>query len=361
MADIKPHLAEDEKDYTFADLTPINKKNTVKWFLIVLISALAYLILACGYLHADKIAQDTSWNSKTSPNNESLRYAEDIASIYGATHVQTGIYVENVKSVSIKDSQYVADMTVWFRWTGDDDLDMANHFRVYKGTVTNKDVAIDTVQMGEHYQQVRFTATITRDFHTTRFPLESLQLHTYIESEYTADRVIFDADLDSSAINPSIYASGYDISRTATTATAYRYTTDLGETFKDGGNPVTSELFNNIEVKRSGFGLYLLCFIAMYGTSLWVLISLFLAARRRVDPLGMIPSALFGTVSNVMVGAVMLPSSLDVGLLVFVNIWGIATILVCTGVIIHVNSLRSNLGGGVKNQPPPISEVCCSS
>ena len=309
-----------------------------------------YICLVCAYLHADKISQDGSWTKYDIANNEDLQYAETIASTYGATRVTTGIYMDNIKSISIKDSQFTADMVVWFRWSGDDDLDMADHFKIYKGSITKKDVAVDTIQNGEHYQQVRLTATITRDFHTVRFPLESLQLHTYIESEYTANRVIFDADLDSSSYNPDLYASGYDLTRANTQATAYHYTTDLGETFADGGTPVASELYNNIEVRRSSPGLYFICFIAMYGTSLWVLISLFLAARRRVDPLSMIPSALFGTVSNIMVGAVMLPSSLDMGLLLFVNAWGIATIIACTCIIIHINTLRSSLGGGAKNQ-----------
>lgn len=55
----------------------------------------------------------------------------------------------------------------------------------------------------------------------------------------------------------------------------------------------------------------------------------------------MIPAALFGTVSNIMVGANLLPDALEVGLLEYVNIWGIFTILAVTISVINVNRIRS--------------------
>jgi hypothetical protein len=108
--------------------------------------------------------------------------------------------------------------------------------------------------------------------------------------------------------------------------------------------PVTSEFVTALTFRRNGLGLYFKCFIAMYGTTLWVLIMLYICGHHRVDPLGMIPGALFGTVSNIMVGAALLPDALDMGLLEFVNVWGILTILATAVVIIQVNNIRSQYG-----------------
>jgi hypothetical protein len=58
----------------------------------------------------------------------------------------------------------------------------------------------------------------------------------------------------------------------------------------------------------------------------------------------MIPGALFGTVSNIMVGAALLPDALDLGLLEFVNIWGILTIVMVAVYIIQINNIRSEYG-----------------
>ena len=96
-----------------------------------------------------------------------------------------------------------------------------------------------------------------------------------------------------------------------------------------------------MEINRSSLGLYAKCFVALFGTSLWVFITMLLCTYHRVDPLSMIPAALFGTVSNIMVGANMLPDSLEIGLLEYVNAWGILTIIAGALTIININRIRT--------------------
>lgn len=59
------------------------------------------------------------------------------------------------------------------------------------------------------------------------------------------------------------------------------------------------------------------------------------------DPLGMVPAALFGTVTNIMVGTNLVPDALEVGLLEYVTIWGIMTILGNAISIININHVRN--------------------
>lgn len=54
----------------------------------------------------------------------------------------------------------------------------------------------------------------------------------------------------------------------------------------------------------------------------------------------MIPAALFGTVTNITVGASLLPDTLSLGLLEFVNTWGVLTIIAGTITVINVNHIR---------------------
>ncbi|NCB92424.1 MAG: hypothetical protein EOM40_07605 [Clostridia bacterium] len=56
----------------------------------------------------------------------------------------------------------------------------------------------------------------------------------------------------------------------------------------------------------------------------------------------MIPAALFGTVSNIMIGANLLPDALDIGLLEYVNFWGILTILMGALIVININRIRTS-------------------
>ena len=104
----------------------------------------------------------------------------------------------------------------------------------------------------------------------------------------------------------------------------------------------TSEFVGAIELNRVDFGLYAKCFIALVGTLTWVLITLFLSSYHKIDPLGMVPGTLFGTVANIMVGASLLPDSLQMGLLEFVNTFGILIILFASVAIISVNSSRNH-------------------
>jgi len=103
---------------------------------------------------------------------------------------------------------------------------------------------------------------------------------------------------------------------------------------------MSSEIITALEINRSSYGLYFKCFIALAGTLLWSLIALFICIYHHVDPLGMLPGALFGAVGNIMVGASLLPDALETGLLEYVNIWGILIIMGVTIAIININRLR---------------------
>jgi hypothetical protein len=168
-------------------------------------------------------------------------------------------------------------------------------------------------------------------------------MNVYIESEYPAEQVIFDGDVDNSAMNSSMSIAGFKVSSVEWGEAAHQYVSNFSQPGLDE-DPVESEYVTSIIVKRDGIGLYLKCFLAMYGTSLWVLIMIYICANHHVDTVGMIPGALFGTVSNIMVGAALVPDALSMGLLEYANIWGIMTILMGAMAIIQTNQIRSEHG-----------------
>ncbi|MEG2372511.1 MAG: hypothetical protein RSB36_06970, partial [Hydrogenoanaerobacterium sp.] len=143
-----------------------------------------------------------------------------------------------------------------------------------------------------------------------------------------------------SGVNPSMGISGYKLMRNTVGVVNYEYLNTQSDPVI-GKAPVHSELVTALEINRSTWGLYVKCFIALFGTTTWVLITLFLNTYHKVDPLGMIPAALFGTVSNIMVGANLLPDALQLGLIEYVNIWGVMIILAVTFAIININRIRS--------------------
>ena len=133
--------------------------------------------------------------------------------------------------------------------------------------------------------------------------------------------------------------SGFEYKRSAVSTYTMEYESTLGK--PRTSIPIVQELCVSMEINRSGFGLYVKCFIALLGTITWVFITLFLCTYHRVDPLTMIPAALFGTVTNIMVGANLLPDALQVGLLEYVTIGGILVILSCALSVVNINRIRN--------------------
>ena len=321
----------------YKDLDNKQKRKFLGSLGLIVVIATLFIGYAGTNLYQDRANEDKYWDSYL----ETPKEIQEIIADKGrdATKVHVGTYIENLKEINIKGSSFRASYEIWFKWDGNPDLDMKNHFRIYKGTVNKMEVIKDYHEDGMNYQKLRVDVSVTKNFWTKRFPLESHQLRMYLMSNYPVEDVVFIGDINESTSNPNLSITGYDLKRHGTGVT--------GVTMKSTGDPqmdediTSSEFMTAIEINRSGGGLYIKCFIALVGTITWVMIALFLCSYHHVDPLGMIPAALFGTVSNIMVGANLLPDALDLGLLEYVNTFGIMTILAVALVVINANRLRT--------------------
>ena len=318
-------------------LEPWKRKKILTWFLFFGIVGIVYLSVTGSILYKDKAAENSYWESGLKDDVKNLELASQYSA--NATEVTVGTYIENLKEVNVKSSYFRIVFNCWFKWEGDDDLDMANNFRVYNGLMNKKEILEEVHEDGQHYQMLRVDATVQKNYWIVRFPLESYQMRLYIEPNYAVDRITMKADTEYSAVNQNLNITGFDLKRHAVSVYTMKYDSTLGN--PNVSVPVAQELCTSIEINRSGFGLFLKCFIALCGTITWVFITLFLCTYHRVDPLGMIPAALFGTVTNIMVGANLLPDALQVGLLEYVTFGGIMVIIFCAISVINVNRIRN--------------------
>ncbi len=265
----------------------------------------------------------------------------DLEEVSGnATKVLCGTYVDNIYDIDMAQGTFTASFLTWFRWEGDEITDMADHFRIYKGHILNKSV-IKNYQLGKtHYQLLRANVRVAHNFWTKGFPLDKHRLSFYLEPYYTAKRVLLVPDTKSSNVNLDLHITGYDITKTGIGASAYEYRNTRGDMEIEGLKNISSEIVTAIQIKRDGFGLYVKCFIGLFGCLIWALMVLYINIYHRVDPLSMLPGALFGCVANIMVGASLLPDALELGLLEYVNIWGIFIILCVALTIMKINAMR---------------------
>lgn len=329
--------AGQKKRLRVSEISAWQKKRlyvTLMLFLGVSLSFLAYAVIS---LYQDKKNEDKYWKEYLTIDSE-LQEKIDYYSTE-ASYVSVGTYIENLKEINLKNNSFTLDYLIWFNWEGNPDLDMANNFRIYKGNITKKEVVEDYHEGNANYQLVRITVTVSKVFWTPRFPLESHQLRIYVEANHPVDDIVFVKDEDSS-VNPNINIAGYETTRIDSAVVANEYLNNNGDPRIENA-VIKSEYVTQLEIARSDMGIYLKCFIALFGTSVWVFIVLYINTKHRVDPLGMIPAALFGTVSNIMVGANLLPDALQIGLLEYVNFWGILTILSVALTVINVNRIRS--------------------
>lgn len=296
-----------------------------------------YIAIACVDMLHDRKSTANEWKSQTNHPIDIKQELEDRSQ--GATDVLCGTYIENLKNIDLKGSSFRAVMLLWFRWEGDEALDLKNHYRFYKGYVNTSHLVEEYHEGNMHYQQLRVDVTITKIFDTNRFPLDSQQLHLYLECDHPVEKVRLRMDPECGT-NESLEVAGYRITNAYMQETHHRYASTHANPLLTQPE-MTSEILTTIELSRDSFGLYLKCFIALFGTTVWVFVAMFICTYHRVDPLGMIPGALFGTVSNIMVGASIVPDTLSLGLLEYINLWGVMTVLAAAICIINMNRIRS--------------------
>ncbi|MCH3943347.1 MAG: hypothetical protein LKE37_06735 [Atopobiaceae bacterium] len=326
------------------DLAPWKRRMLRHWLLGTALVGAALIVFACLCLRDAVGDERAEWFDQSSPQVQSwLSTADRQAGEGNATRVTCGTYLSNISSIDIAGTDFNVTMQVWFRWQGDEALDMADHFTIYKGIINSQEVVRQESVGDTHYQLVRLNVDISKDFDTRRFPLDSHQLCIYVKSAYPASQVIFVPDVENSQVNGGLSTSGYDIGDETWGESAYvRESSDGAPGIEE--HQAMSEFVTAVTITSKGFGTFFKCFVAMYATSLWVLIMLYICGKDRVDPLDMLPDALFGTVANVMIGAALLPDALSLGLLEFVNMWGVATVLMATLAVIQINNIRSDYG-----------------
>lgn len=319
-------------------INPAQRKKLRIYKYIYIIAAVSFLCYCTFDLISDKMAENGYWDSAMTTSSD---VAKEAAALDGsAEKVQVGTHIGDIKNFNIEDSAFTVSGSVWFKWTGDPDLDMAHHFSIYKGTIKDSKVSQEIHDGNTNYQLVDFEATISKEFWTKRFPLESHQIRMYIMSDYPVDDVVFTDDKANSKVADNLSVTGFKTLRSATDTLFYKLDTSYGEPgIKD--KVIVSEHVTQIEISRSSVGLYLICFISLFGTVIWALISLYICTYHRVDPLSLLPGALFGAAANVIVGANRV-ANIQSGLLLYVNILGISTILIVSLLIIVINRIRAH-------------------
>ncbi|MDR3589016.1 MAG: hypothetical protein P4N41_05085 [Negativicutes bacterium] len=242
--------------------------------------------------------------------------------------VKIGTYIDDVDSLSIKDSNWTTNFYVWFNWNGDKTLDPGGKMVLVDGVINKKDLLEDYHDInGVNYQRYKISAKIIKFYDTTRVPIENQMLNIYIEDgARDGTKLRFEAD-SSSNLSSRITIPGYRIIRSSNVVKTHTYRSSYGDPkVEPNAQKVFSQYIYAMEINRIDYGLYIKLFLSLFAALLLTLSSFFIKPSD-IGPRFSLPTgAYFGAVANSYVVNSILPSSGSFGLVDHVAGIGLFTI-----------------------------------
>ena len=229
--------------------------------------------------------------------------------------VETGIYVNQIHAVNLRENLYTIDFWLWFRWDGQDDYSPLESFEVINGRIESKASEykdkIDENGKERNYAYCRVVATITQFWDISRFPLDDHILNLSVEdSDNEEFKVKFVADTENSRTGPNVRVPGWTVGPAKGIVSSTHYTSNYGDTSLPSDNDSTYSRFTwQITIYREGFGYFGKLFCGLFiATGISFLV--FFIRPTDVDPrFGLGIGAIFASVASEYVITSVLPDT----------------------------------------------------
>lgn len=242
--------------------------------------------------------------------------------------VTTGVYVNQVREMSIRDHRFVVDFWVWFRWKKGGAVDPLGTFEIIGGTIESKANEVREELAGEwSYAAARVVAVIVQDFDLAEFPRDAQRLRLSIEDgEHEDHESVFIADPANSRLDPTVIVPGYKIRGSSAQVVQHSYHTNYGDITLPKNNESSYSRFEfAIDIERPGFGYTLKLVWGLWLSGLIALLALFIKPTN-VDPrFGLGVGATFAAMANQFILSAALP---EASVVTAADIVGMTTIVV---------------------------------
>jgi hypothetical protein len=306
------------KDWERNKETTISKRGRI--FLAAWTVALLILSAIGGYSVADQFKKEASEHEQNITEfsiahsiNESLlsKPIKAAQNLSNPTKVLTGIYVDRIPSLSIKDGVWETEFYIWFLWNGSADIDPGENLQVTNGElIANVKEENVTTEHGR-YEEYRIIADINKVFDVSRFPLDTDQLTLAFEDNLNSSNdLVYVPDTIGSKVNPAIKIPGYEITNVSITESPHYYATNFGNPIRGGAELCSySRLSFNIDIERPGWGWF---FKIFQGLFLAVAISMLVFFIRPDDGdkrVSLAVGAAFAAVANFYISSSMMPET----------------------------------------------------
>ena len=252
--------------------------------------------------------------------------------------VRVGMYVDRISALSLKDSTWTVDFFIWFRWRGDA-MNIGEDFVVVDGTVDTRMKEAEFVVGDEQYVRYRATATITKFFDVTRFPLDDHLLTISIEDpEFQRNALLFVPD-EGSEVSSRAGVSAYRVALAGVAEKPHAYKTRRGDPrLPSDYKSIHSQFRLGISLSRHDWGFFFKLFQGLFA-ALAVAIAVFFIKPTHVDPrFGLGVGAFFAAAANAYVTSSLIP---DTGVMTLADIInGVALVTIFLTVVQSIVSLH---------------------
>ena len=241
--------------------------------------------------------------------------------------VHTGVYIDRIVELSVKETGWTVDFYVWFRWKGDA-VNPGEDFSVIDGWIEEKQKEAELVEGDEHYERYRVVARISKFFDVTRFPVEEHLLTIDIElASKLRSEAILVPDLENCGISSRVKIPAFKRTKVAAVEKPHLYKSSLGDPRLSSGNrAIRSQFRYGIWVQRDGWGFFFKMFQGLFA-SLAVALAAFFIKPTDVDPrFGLGVGAFFASMANSYVTSSLIPDTGVMTLADIINGLAMATI-----------------------------------
>ncbi|HEX3870730.1 MAG TPA: hypothetical protein VHV77_09855 [Pirellulales bacterium] len=224
--------------------------------------------------------------------------------------VHVGVYVNQIDSVSLKDSQVTVDFHIWFRWT-DPDIKPLETFDIVNGKIDTKEDVVEQTMGDVHYACCRVMATIHKLWDVSDFPLDEHMVDIQIEDgEFEDFKQQYIADDENCGLNPEAEIAGWALTPEDATVVSHAYNTNYGDVSLPTGHASNySRFIYSIKIARPGYGMFIKLFAGLFIAAAISFHALLIQPSELDARFGLAVGAMFAAVASEYIVVSSLPES----------------------------------------------------
>ncbi len=213
--------------------------------------------------------------------------------------VTTGMWVNQIHELNLKENNFVVDLYVWFRWKGE--LKPHETWSFIDGRIESKTESSSKIfPDGSRYVCQRVIVKVTRFFDVSRYPLDGHTLSMTVEEDEGEDHLVqYVADVENSGIDPRVTMPGWTLGVKDAVAGVGQYKSNFGDVSVPAGKETRyGRMTLRLDLTRSGATYFVKVFFGV-----WVAASIaflcFFIKPTNVDPrFGLGVGAIFAAIAS---------------------------------------------------------------